>query len=55
MDDLDEDDACEPVGSCDWYGTNLYPHDDWDGLCNQCAWHAEQNAGGGDCGIQPVT
>jgi ribosomal protein L37E len=36
--DRDEDDANEPIGSCDECGTNLYADDDWDGLCNQCAW-----------------
>lgn len=44
----------EPVGSCDWCGTNLYPDDD-DELCDQCLWHAEQNRGGESFGIQPVT
>ncbi|HEY1186924.1 MAG TPA: hypothetical protein VGE74_04670 [Gemmata sp.] len=37
-----EADDNEPVGSCDNCGGNLYPDDDWDGLCNSCAWHAEQ-------------
>jgi len=44
----------EPVGSCEWCGTNLYEDDDED-LCNQCAWHAAQNRGDEDCGFQPVT
>lgn len=32
----------EPVGSCDNCGCNLYADDEWDGLCNQCAWWAAQ-------------
>lgn len=44
----------EPIGSCDLCGTNLYPDDEWDGLCNQCSWSCEQNKGGGG-GIQPIT
>jgi Zn finger protein HypA/HybF involved in hydrogenase expression len=39
-DDIDDD--CEPTGSCDECGTNLYRDDDWDGLCSQCAWLAGQ-------------
>lgn len=49
-----DDGYMEPVGSCEWCGTNLYEDDDED-LCNQCAWHAAQNRGGEDCGFQPVT
>lgn len=55
--DYDDDawDECdEPIGSCEFCGTNLYPDDDWDGLCNQCAWSCEQNRGGDDPGIQPI-
>ena len=48
-----EDEYPEPVGSCEWCGTNLYPDDD-DELCDQCLWHAEQNRGGEDSGIQPI-
>jgi hypothetical protein len=47
------DDYNEPVGSCEWCGTNLYQDDD-DDLCDQCAWHAAQNKGGEDSGIQPI-
>ena len=35
-------DPSEPIGSCDECGCNLYPDDEWDGLCNQCAWLAMQ-------------
>ncbi len=28
----------EPIGSCDNCECNLYAGDEWDGLCNQCAW-----------------
>ena len=49
-----DDDYSEPVGSCEWCGTNLYEDED-EFLCDQCLWHAEQNSGGEDCGIQPVT
>lgn len=48
-----DDEPDEPVGSCEWCGTNLYPNDDLD-LCDQCAWHAEQNRGGESGGIQPI-
>ncbi len=47
------EDVSEPFGSCDWCGTNLYRDDEWDGLCDQCAWHAQQG-GGSDGDIQPV-
>lgn len=50
---FDYDEPDEPVGSCEWCGSNLYPWNDPD-LCDSCAWHAEQNRGG-DPGIQPVT
>lgn len=52
-DDDDWDDN-EPIGSCDLCGCNLYPDDDWDGLCNQCSWSCEQNKGNGGGGIQPI-
>ncbi len=32
----------EPVGSCDECHCNLYEDDNYDGLCNSCAWHAQQ-------------
>jgi hypothetical protein len=56
-DDDGEDDSHEPVGSCEWCGANLYPDDLGleEELCDQCLWHAEQNRGGEDTGIQPVT
>lgn len=31
----------EPIGSCEWCSVNLYPDDEYDGLCDQCAWLAE--------------
>lgn len=31
-------DGCEPTGSCDQCDVNLYPGDDFGGLCSQCAW-----------------
>ncbi len=37
-----DDGYTEPVGSCDECGCNLYQDDEWDGLCNQCAWYAAQ-------------
>lgn len=52
--EVDDGTYSEPVGSCEWCGTNLYEDDDED-LCGQCAWHAAQNRGGEDCGFQPVT
>lgn len=51
--DFYDDDYAEPIGSCEWCGTNLYADDD-DELCDQCLWHSEQNKGGEDCGFQPV-
>lgn len=48
-DDLDADERCEPVGSCDECGSDIYD-DDWNGLCEQCAWHAEQGEGCDDAG-----
>lgn len=56
--DEDWDSSSEPVGSCDECGTNLYADDEWDGLCNQCAWLAEQNRGSDDVGgggVMPVS
>jgi hypothetical protein len=42
FDPRDYDDGPEePVGSCEWCGTNLYPGDDLD-LCDQCFWLAER-------------
>ncbi|OQW35855.1 MAG: hypothetical protein A4E20_08930 [Nitrospira sp. SG-bin2] len=43
----------EPVGSCERCGVNLYKDDDEE-LCDQCLWHAKQNRGGEDSGIQPT-
>lgn len=37
-----DDDYSEPVGSCEWCGTNLYEDDDEE-LCDQCLWHAQLN------------
>jgi len=54
--DPDDEWNDEPVGSCEWCGTNIYA-DDYgvaDDLCDQCSWHAEQNKGGEDSGIQPI-
>ena len=48
-DDPDEDERREPVGSCDWCGSDIY-RGDWDGLCEQCAWHASQGEGCDDAG-----
>ena len=45
--DDDYDDYCEPIGSCEWCGTNLYS-DDYDGLCDLCAWHAMQDDAGSE-------
>ena len=44
-DDYDDarDEDNEPVGSCEECGTNLYPDDEWDGLCNQCYWLSSQD------------
>lgn len=34
---------CQPVGSCDECGCDIYPDEyHGDGLCDQCAWWAEQ-------------
>lgn len=52
-----EDDCDEPSGSCEWCGTNLYPEEDYDGLCSQCAWHADLSEGSPDAGgsgIMPI-
>lgn len=38
----DDWDDNEPTGSCDNCDSNLYRDDDYDGLCSQCAWWAEQ-------------
>ena len=35
--DSGDDEASEPVGSCDDCGTNLYEDDDPE-LCDQCLW-----------------
>ncbi len=43
-----EDRYQEPCGSCDECGTNLYPDEDYDGLCDQCAWLLDQ-CGEDDC------
>jgi len=51
--DYGDDDHDEPIGSCEWCGTNLYPDDDED-LCDQCAWAAEQNKGTRSGGIEPI-
>lgn len=48
-DDFGYHDCDEPVGSCDWCGSNIYD-DDCDGLCDQCAWHAGQGDGCDDVG-----
>jgi hypothetical protein len=53
-DDDSREDPAEPTGSCDLCGSNLYPGDDWDGLCNGCAWSVEQNRGGEQSGWQPL-
>jgi hypothetical protein len=47
-----DDEPDEPCGSCEWCGTNIYPGDPGseDELCEQCAWHAEQNEGSEDIG-----
>ena len=39
--DFDDDESCEPVGSCDECGCDIYEDDiDEDGtLCDQCRWH----------------
>ena len=47
MDELDDDYyGCEPVGSCEECGTNLYPDDDPE-LCDQCFWYRTQWQKGG--------
>lgn len=38
MDDEYDSDTAEPVGSCDECGGDLYPDDDYDGVCGQCSW-----------------
>lgn len=48
-----EDESREPVGSCEWCGTNLYEDDD-DELCDQCLWHVMPDSGDDDIGMQPV-
>lgn len=43
-DDIDfgrADDGNEPIGSCENCECNLYADDEWNGLCDQCAWHDE--------------
>ena len=41
--DTDDGDTSEPIGSCDECGGNLYgDEEEYDGMCSQCAWYAEQ-------------
>ncbi|MDY3555320.1 hypothetical protein R5W24_004462 [Gemmata sp. JC717] len=40
-DDFGEDDN-EPVGSCDECGSDIYPTDLDDALCDQCLYYAER-------------
>jgi len=40
-DDPEFDPECDPVGSCENCGTNLYSGDD-ERLCDQCEWSASQ-------------
>lgn len=39
----------ESHGSCYWCGTDLHTGD-YDGLCEQCAWHASRGEGSPDVG-----
>lgn len=44
-DDFDDDESCEPIGSCDEceqdiYEADYFDMDDGSRLCNHCAWIA---------------
>lgn len=50
--DDDDEDSCEPIGSCDNCEQNIYEDDyyifDGERLCDQCAWYAMGCPGPGD-------
>ena len=43
--EIEDDDDGQPTGSCDNCDCNVYPGDDYGGLCSQCAWYLAQSEG----------